>query len=47
MSCEAEFDNEANERCLRGHTSSKWCRKRQDMTEAQQRARRLKLDEAR
>ena len=31
--CEAEFDNE---RCLRSHTSSKWCRKRQDMTEAQQ-----------
>jgi len=28
--CEAEFDNE---RCLRGHTSGKWCRKREDMTD--------------
>ena len=31
--CGAEFDNE---RCLRGHTSGKWCRKREDKTEAQQ-----------
>jgi len=32
-SCGAEFDNEC---CLCGHISGKWCRKREDMTGAQQ-----------